>query len=428
VTVETPIPVRSKVTGGGRGILCLFFIAVLAGQFALDRIDLQYESLGILGQVRMWLFLPLMLLVVGAKKGREPHPALSSGARLYFSSVVLLHLYLAFTALWTPRLMEDSRSASNSSEVLGALLLAATMFLVSSLFRLETAGKVHLLLLLLVITAIAYAFGGISGRWIGDDERMSAFGGGANVFVRIVGMGVFGSLYFWLRMRRVAWLIPVPLLISSAVLSGSRGGVLALALSLALFFIIGFRKMAAMSRGVAAASVLLMILVSVPFFSGRVLPVWQQRFIEQSFEDHYDSDRLVLFSQAVEIFSNNPVWGVGLDGFRRLNDAGGDYSHNLFLQVSAEGGIVGLVFLLLALIAGIKAWSRSATLEQQVVFSLGVFMLAASMFSGSYYDARYMWIFLGILWLLKESPGRKLEAHRRLSQPTLIGNSVLQPQ
>jgi len=392
---------------GWHAILLFFFAAVLAGQFALDRLDPKYERLGVLGQARVWLFLPLTLLVLRAEKGREPHSKLSSGARLYFSSVVLLHLYLAFTALWTPLLIENSRPVSNSSEVLGVFLLAATMFLALSLFRSETVDKVRFLFVLLITTASVYAVGGMSGQWISDDEaRMSAFGGGPNVFVRIVGMGVFGALYFWLQTRRVIWLAPVPLLVSGAVLSGSRGGLLALGLSLALFFIIGFGKMAAMSRGVVALSVTLMILVSVPFLSSKILPVWQERFIQLSFEEHYDADRLLLFSAAVQMFLDNPVWGVGLDGFRRLNDMGGDYSHNLFLQVSAEGGIVGLVLLLLALTAGIRAWSRSSPLEEQVIFSLGVFIFLAALLSGSYYDARYMWIFFGILWLLKQSSDR----------------------
>jgi hypothetical protein len=35
--------------------------------------------------------------------------------------------------------------------------------------------------------------------------------------------------------------------------------------------------------------------------------------------------------------------------------------------------------------------------------SLGALFFFAQMFSGSYYDARYMWIFFGLIWVLRES-------------------------
>ena len=297
--------------------------------------------------------------------------------------------------------MESSVLVSNASEVSGVLMLAGMILMVPMLFRRETESKVRFLLALLFGASILYALGGLKGDWA-DVDRAAAFGGGPNVFARIMGMGTIAALYFYLRTKRLIWLIPVPLLVNMAILSGSRSGLLALAVSLAFFLLIGMRGAAAVRRATIGVGCLVMILLSLPGVRSNVLPYWQQRFVEESFQDRYDAGRFMLFAEAAEMFRDNPVWGVGLDGFRRLSVIG-EYSHNLFLQVSAEGGLIGLMLLVVALLGAIKAWSRRGSLEEQVVFSLALLILSAQMFSGSYYDARYMWIFLGIPWVLSES-------------------------
>jgi O-antigen ligase len=377
-------------------------VAVLAGQFGLDRIDPRFESLGLFGQARFWMFFPAALAVLRMNAPIGSRSALSSGNKRYVAMVILLHLYLAISALWTPRLLEGSQFVSNSNEVYGVLLLAGMAALVPRLFREATDEKIGFLFRFLLITGIVYAVGGLSGAWHdADNDRMAAFGGGANVFARILGMGTLSSIYFWLRSKRIIWLTPLPLFGAGIVLSGSRGSMLAFGLSLTFFVLIGFREITARWRGGVIAICGLMAILSMSSLSSRVFPYWQERFIEQSLEDRYDSDRLVLFSQAVETFSDHPTFGVGLDGFRRLSDFG-EYTHNLFLQFAAEGGIIGLTLLILALIGGVRAWVRSPTLEQRLLFVLAIFVLTAQMFSGSYYDARYMWLFFGVLWVAKD--------------------------
>jgi len=176
-------------------VLLLFMVAVLAGQFGLDRIDPRFESLGLFGQARFWMFFPAALAVLRMNAPIGSRSALSSGNKRYVAMVILLHLYLAISALWTPRLLEGSQFVSNSNEVYGVLLLAGMAALVPRLFREATDEKIGFLFRFLLITGIVYAVGGLSGAWHdADNDRMAAFGGGANVFARILGMGPLSSL------------------------------------------------------------------------------------------------------------------------------------------------------------------------------------------------------------------------------------------
>jgi O-antigen ligase len=368
---------------------------ILSGQFALDRVDYSLERLGVLGQARVWLFLPLALWVVFSRARGTRLPSFRQSSGKFFWAVVALHVYLAISALWTPRVLEASEMISNASEVCGVLLLAATVLMVPAIFRGDTRRKVDFFLGLALGASILYAIGGLFGEWR-EEDRIAAFGGGPNVFVRIVGMGVLVAIYFWLRTRRVIWLAPLPLLIGSAILSGSRGGILALGIGISVLLALCWRSIDLTLRRGAVVACALLILLSLSFLRETVFPYWQQRFVENSYEDRNDSDRLLLFSEAVAIIQENPVSGVGLDGFRRLSVIG-EYSHNLFLQVTSEAGLIGLVLLLISLIAASKAWSWSSALEEKILLSLGVLFFFAQMFSGSYYDARYMWIFFGLI-------------------------------
>lgn len=66
--------------------------------------------------------------------------------------------------------------------------------------------------------------------------------------------------------------------------------------------------------------------------------------------------RLVVWDLAKKLFSENPVWGIGFQGFYFASDGLPLRNvHNYFLQTAAEQGIVGIVLLALFFIKA--AWS-----------------------------------------------------------------------
>lgn len=53
--------------------------------------------------------------------------------------------------------------------------------------------------------------------------------------------------------------------------------------------------------------------------------------------------RLLFIDQAINVFKNNPILGVGLDGFRFKNEIMNCWAENNYLELLADVGIVGLV-------------------------------------------------------------------------------------
>ena len=75
------------------------------------------------------------------------------------------------------------------------------------------------------------------------------------------------------------------------------------------------------------------------------------------------------------------------------------YPHNLILEIAAEGGVIALLLFSLIIFVIIKRWFRPKTLENNFTFLLALLFFFASMFSGSIYDTRFMWIFLTLYML-----------------------------
>jgi hypothetical protein len=91
--------------------------------------------------------------------------------------------------------------------------------------RLESEDLNFIWTALLILAMLYFAAAMVAGP--GDQGRYSAFGGGPNVFVRVVLVGALSAPPLYLRKGRMIILLAIPFLAVGAVLSGSRGGLLA---------------------------------------------------------------------------------------------------------------------------------------------------------------------------------------------------------
>ena len=156
----------------------------------------------------------------------------------------------------------------------------------------------------------------------------------------------------------------------------------------------------------------------------------RQRFIELTLQQQYglyeSYGRITLLEEAWSMFKDHPIVGVGLDGYQQSAVSGAVYSHNLIMQVLAEGGLVGALLLSAPLVLLLFQWRRHQALEQHVVLFLGLYHFVASMFSGGYYDARWMWFFFAVYMLpLVVTDGQSKasrELHQRKPSPRLLIN------
>jgi len=402
-------------------LVLIIFGIMVAGSFSLDRfitenIYLNGETLSVdsyrntivvlvtslpfLTEVRFWLTLLLVLFFIASRHIALTHNVPAS-VRQWGILVALLHLYMLISIFWAP----DTQASAK--HVVSLILLSILMLISSTVFSFSFEANVLIFLKLIYWTAIIFSVGGVFGPST-DETRMAAFLGGPNVFVRWMSSGVFCSVYFWLVRRDLRWLAPVPIFLACIVLSGSRGGMISFLLtSIFLLVLLVYYRYLRLGR-VVIFLLIFSIFIGVVVQNQRVSEMWTTRFIELTLDSGYLSGRDQFLISAWEMFLDSPFLGVGADGFKQISELS-EYPHNILLTFASEGGLVALVLFSVALGKAIVRWFRPKTLLQVFCFIQALFYLIASLFSGYYYDARLMWLFMLLYMMPKLDTGSLFE-------------------
>ena len=150
-----------------------------------------------------------------------------------------------------------------------------------------------------------------------------------------------------------------------------------------------------------------------------VLLLWQVVLPEKAIEriegtkteygelDESSERRLVVWQKGLEIFKENSVVGIGFGVFRTLGYDLGD-THNIYVKILVEQGLVGLLIFLLVILAfmieGFRLYKKG---DDDFSKGLGLglfvcmFVLSVNNFFGdrwSYFElSGYLWIFAGLV-------------------------------
>ncbi|MEU4624808.1 O-antigen ligase family protein [Actinoplanes sp. NPDC023801] len=370
-------------------VVLIAFVVTLSGRFTLDRVGLDVP---IINDVRVPLFLVLLLALVLEAHHVGARPA--EGGHVLLGILALLG-YQGLSVLWVPPGAVTGPAVADLCAVGGLLLVYFT------LAAWDRDRVTATTLKLFHAAAWVYFLAAASGQGHETNGRWAALGGGPNVFVRVMILGAITSLYLYLRSgEKLIWLVPIPAFLFGAVASGSRGGIVALGITIAVA-LLAIRPRFDVNRiakplALIAVVGTVLVITTGPLIAGFV----QQRFVDSTIGQGYASSRDLLFQMALRIFLQRPILGTGLNGFQTVVDLGfaEEYVHNLPLSIAAEGGFVGLALLV---VAWLGLWHGYTTvplpersLECRTAAYCGIFIGAASLFSGDYYDARLMWIFL----------------------------------
>ncbi|WP_433380708.1 O-antigen ligase family protein [Actinoplanes sp. CA-142083] len=378
--------------------LVLMLVAI-GGRFTLDRAgfpDLAWVDLRVIG-----LAAALAVLVVDI--ARRPRIAVGQERREgWLIATVLFFLYQIASGLWAP-------SAARVGPQTLDLVLMAALTVAFYLYAIgDPESVVRTTFWLFYAAGIVFALAAIFINGPGEQGRYSAFGGGPNVFVRIQILGIIAAIALYLHYRRLWILGAVPLFLLAAVLSGSRAGLLAgAAVGAAALLRLRHRLRAA---PVVAAGVGLVVAAGIAwqFAPPAFTSLFQERFVEQTVQDHYLSDRTSIWQAAGKLAVDHPVLGTGLDGFYGTIgvNQGVEYPHNYLLGVAAEGGLIGIGLLITAIVL----WAGTIRGHRGTGFaaSAAVFVALSSLFSGDYYDARLAWLFAALAAAAAVVPSRKL--------------------
>lgn len=371
----------------GVRLLLLIFLCLLMGRFTLDRLVPSWPALD-LRLAGGWVTATVFLIwQFGARHERH--------ARVTAQPLLAFFLgwcgWLAISASWSPPL------AGVAENLLDMGLLSAFVTMAALVAARLSSEAVDSLWLWTLLAGLTYLVSAVAAG-PGDQGRYAAFGGGPNIFVRVMVLAAIAALYLYMTGHTRWVLLAIPLFAIGAIFSGSRGGLLACAVVtlVGLFPLarhLGSRRVVGLLLGGSAATWAAML------FTGQDgIKFIQERFVQQTLVTQYTSGRGSLYGDAIDLFKSSPLTGVGLDGFYGLRGIYTDieYPHNLFLATAAEGGMIGVLLLVVAIAAGIVIVRRQKPMSLRVLFLLlaGTYLFVAGQFSGDYYDSRLMWFFL----------------------------------
>ena len=336
--------------------------------------------------MRYW-FLPPLLLAIFPRLFAKKNGILVPQFWKWMGRVGLFHLYLMVTALWAPDRIETFEIVLELGMILALLIIGRTLFFPSLDKGVEVFFRIFFW------TSLLYALAGISGYWF-EGYRMAAFGGGSNVFARIMGSGLIASVYLSVKTQRKIWLFLNPLFLACGVFSGSRGGIIAILVSYTACCLLLYTDWNRRWLASAFAVGSVILAVAVFYLSEPARAFWDNRFVEQTYYERYTANRDIIYLEAWELFLENPIFGVGLNGFQQFTVTPELHPHNLLLSIASETGAIGLGLFLAAMFPLLKRWTQPRTLEHNACLCAGILYFVAGMFSGYYYDARFMWLFL----------------------------------
>lgn len=204
---------------------------------------------------------------------------------------------------------------------------------------------------------------------------------------------------------RVRALLRVVFLIAflGVLVSGARGPFIAFLCTLVVLWLVRRQRLSV--KIVSTLGVLLIVaaLMASPFATPMISRL---SVLNRPHEDPSIGTRLWYYSAAFSVIAANPL-GVGTGQFPLVvGTSGRGYPHNIFLEVGAENGWVGLtalaVVLSLSLVASIKMIREGTASALGLLFILA---LTNAMFSGDLNDQRLLWSVCGIIqsWTIRRT-------------------------
>lgn len=239
-------------------------------------------------------------------------------------------------------------------------------FFAVALYTLDTSARLRRLTAVLTVFGFAYAFYAILQMVLSPDkiygiykpQTATPFGSFVNRhdFAAVIemlialplGMVLSGSVR---ADKRLLYLVAVALMGTSMLLSGSRGGLIALIAEILLLVIITTRSRG--TKGIilkGGLSILLLLsAVGGAIFVGGDTSL--TRFAESATSDDITSSRTQIWTNTVKLIGDSLPLGAGIgayaQAYTKVDSASGfervEQAHNDYLQVVADAGVVGFV-------------------------------------------------------------------------------------
>jgi len=124
--------------------------------------------------------------------------------------------------------------------------------------------------------------------------------------------------------------------------------------------------------------------------------------------------RMIMYREAIRLWQNNPLWGVGVGQFRTIQRSIYDLTaHSVYLQALAETGTIGTTGLLILIISlsqmNIQAWHKMNASERNLY--IPIILLSFILLTVSIVDYSFnVWNFQLLFWFSQGIIARKYKS------------------
>ncbi|MGD6898597.1 O-antigen ligase family protein [Bacillus infantis] len=367
--------------------LLVLLLTFLSGTFTLDRLNLGFSI-----EVRYVLICVFVLIsLAGLKKTNafEETP-LKSNLVPFISTIIIYVLFSGISLVYT--IDQISAIEKISGLVFLLLLILGVVFVGYNMVPRDFFNVTSMFFIIIGIVYVAPVFVSVLMGASRGDVNLS----GPNVATRILFFASCASLYRYYLSNKIFYFAVSLFYLASIVLVGSRGGLVGAFVTLAVMFAI--KKILVpwklkMPTLTYKKIFLFPLVIGLLFFLYHpVKKVFNSRIIETTFsgDQVYTSGRDLIYTAAVRMIKEKPLFGHGVDSFTAYT--GYVYPHNLLLEMMVEIGLVGALFFLVFLCYAISFMFKNKNSPTFILSGLPLYMIVVQMFSGEFYDFRYFFL------------------------------------
>lgn len=354
----------------------ILILALIAGNASSGRPILAWSKLNI--PIIIYLVYIVLSMVMTSNFGGIPGYYL--GAEIIYIKMTIESYMIFFVGY---NLFHNKKDLL---DVIGSQLVM--LFVLNMITILSTYG-------LISIERIIVEKGGRTTGAFGEQNQYAAY------VVLFIPYAIMAAMMSKNMMKKAFYAVVVITALFTVLLTGSRGGMLAIILGVCSLVTLQARKVTPAIVGrLLAVSVLFALFSTVVFL---VLPEESQlgiidnvvgRAEDQSLDD-YSSGRMDFWPLLLGMFMESPLWGTG---WHTVNQLTGYNSHNDFLLVLTEGGMIGFILFCLIFklfVSGAKRarplWSENRWIYN--TFIAGIYSILLAMFFVNLY-LPYLFVFL----------------------------------
>lgn len=307
--------------------LVFFFLSVIANNVFGENVNYYIISKAC---IFAFMAIALVSLLVGAR---------------FFASVPLVFILLNFywiliTTIWAPSRANGMQMLSTMAQTFIMAILIYEIMANTREFELYFKALYYSGIVLLVYSLYMYGFDGMIEQ-MREGVRIGGEIANQNTFGLVFSYACVCGVYFTVFKRRPLYLVGCAAFVFFALSSGSKKSVFTIVLGilLVLLFKYGIKRMYKVIIVGGVLVVGLYFLLSLPIFG-----VMSDRLFSFLSGEKNESDiiRSSMIRDGMRFFLEKPVFGYGSDAFRTIS-AHGTYSHNNFVELLVDYGIVGFL-------------------------------------------------------------------------------------